>query len=223
MIIFYRIPSESPNIRKISLMLAETGLPYVVKMIDAHDSDSVNTEFQRISPNGTVPAILDTDTGISLFESAAILQYLAEKTGLLLSDDQATRAITQQWLLFEAANVCPAMIELHHYILHDDGETPQSIFERYKTQLTRYCTILDQQLSNREYLAGDYSIADIVLYPWGAALEDMAEINLKDFPHLHAWIQSIDGRPAAQQSLQQDPSLSHWCFHKGNVQLCGHA
>lgn len=220
MIIFFRISSESPNMRKISLMLEETALPYVVKFVEPHENEVLDAEFGKISPNGTAPAIVDTDTGASLFESGAILYFLAEKSGKLLPSSLRARADAFKWLMFEAANVCPTMIELHHYVMNDSGDLPDTIFQRYKNRLARYCSILDKQLEDREYLAGEYSIADVALYPWMITLEDMAQIDLVDYPNLNNWSQEISKRSTTQRTSQANSPKTNWCYRNGKVELC---
>ena len=202
MIIFYTTPSESPNMRKISIMLEEIGLPYTVKRVEKQSNGKFAADFIAINPNATVPAIVDTDTGITLFESGAILYYLAEKTKKLLPTNLKARAEVVKWLMFEVANMCPAMVELYHYMLIDSEEIPNAVLQRYKDKLVRYCSILNQQLNGREYLCDEYSIADIALYPWTSILEDMAEINLGDYPNLKNWATTISNRSAAQPSAQ---------------------
>ena len=202
MIIFYTSPSESPNMRKISIMLEEIGLPYTVKRVEKQSNGKFAADFIAINPNATVPAIVDTDTGITLFESGAILYYLAEKTKKLLPTNLKARAEVVKWLMFEVANMCPAMVELYHYMLIDSEEIPEVVLQRYKDKLVRYCSILNQQLNGREYLCDEYSIADIALYPWSVILEDMAEINLGDYPNLKNWATTISNRSAAQPSAQ---------------------
>jgi len=197
MIIFYRLLSDSPNMRKISLMLEEVGLPFESRYIESRDEHKTDPELAKISPNGTYPAIFDTESGVSLFESAAILYYLAEKTGKLLPTDIGDRAEAMKWLMFEAANICPAMLELHHYIMNDSGDIPEAIFQRYRDSVTRFCSILEKQLEDRNYLAGDFSIADIAIYPWTVILEDVAEVSMSDFPNLSKWESSISQRPGA--------------------------
>ena len=192
MIIFYRILSESPNIEKVSLMLKETGLDHEVKMVNTHDG--VDAELAAISPNGTFPAIVDTDTGATVFESGAILHYLAEKSGMLLPSNGKDRAESMKWLMFEVSNVSPIMLELYHYLLNDAGDLPAFVFDRYKNMLRQFCRILEIQLNQRDYLAGEFSIADIALYPWMVTLEDMAEINVEDYPNLNRWTASIQRR-----------------------------
>ena len=220
MIIFFRIPSESPNMGKISLMLEETAMPYVVKFVEPRKNEVLDAEFAKISPNGTTPAIVDTDTGVTLFESGAILYFLAEKSGKLLPSNLRVRADVIKWLMFEVANVCPTMIELHHYVMNDSGGLPDAILQRYKNRLAQYCSILDKQLEDREYLAGQYSIADIALYPWTVALEDMADISLVDFPNLNNWVKEISKRSATQRTSQASSLNTNWCYRNGNVEFC---
>ena len=208
MIVFYTMHSESPNIRKISIMLEEIGLPYTVKRVEKQNDGKFSDDFIAINPNATVPAIVDTDNGTTLFESGAILYYLAEKTRKLLPTDLKARAEVVKWLMFEVANICPTMVELYHYMLIDAEEISDAILQRYKDKLVRYCSILNQQLDGREYLCGEYSIADIALYPWSVILEDMAEINLGDYPNLRNWVTAISNRattlPAAQAVSSQN-------------------
>lgn len=219
MIIFFRIPSDSPNMRKVSLMLEETALPYVVKLVAPRTSATPDAELARISPTGTTPAIVDTETGIGLFESAAILQFLAEKSAKLLPSGLGARAEVVKWLTFEAANVCPTMIELHHYMMNDAG-LPDAIMQRYRNRLVRHCAILDRQLEGREYLAGEYSIADVALYPWTVILEDMAEISLGDYANLNNWARTIGARAATQRISESSSFRTDWCYRNGDVELC---
>ena len=183
-------------------MLEETGLPYAVKHVEKQSDGKFADDFIAINPNATVPAIVDTDTGTTLFESGAILYYLAEKTRKLLPTNLMRRAEVVKWLMFEVANMCPAMVELYHYMLIDAGNIPDVVLQRYKDKLVRYCAIIDQQLDGREFLCGEYSIADIALYPWSAILEDMAEINLADYPNMNNWATAISNRCAAQPTAQ---------------------
>ena len=196
MIIFYQMHSESPHIRKISIILEEISLPYITKRIDKLSNGQFPDDYLAINPNGTVPAIVDTDTGAVIFESGAILYYLAEKTKKLLPINLPTRAEVIKWLMFEVANMGPTMVELYHYLLLDSEEISASLLQRYKDKLTHYCDILETQLTGRNYLCGDFSIADIALYPWSVILEDMADIKLSDYPNLARWATLISNRPA---------------------------
>lgn len=196
MIVFYTMNSASPNIRKISIMLHEVGLPYTVKRVEKQGDGKFPDDFLAINPNASVPAILDQDSGSSIFESGAILHYLAEKTRKLLPADLKTRGEVIQWLMFEVANMGPVMGELYHYMLMEAEDISEAHLQRYKDKLVRFCSILDRRLDGREYLCGGYSIADIALYPWSVILEDMAEINLRDYPNLENWVTTIGNRPA---------------------------
>jgi GSH-dependent disulfide-bond oxidoreductase len=201
MIILYTLLSASPNIRKITVMLHETGLPYTIKKIERAIDGKLPADFLAINPNATVPAIQDEDNGAVIFESAAILHYLAEKSGKFLPADLKARGEVMKWLIFEAANMGPTMGELYHYMLRADDDLPEMHLQRYKDKVAQFCAVLEGQLEGREYLGGDYSIADIVLYPWSDILEDMADVNLADYPRLKNWASRIATRPAAIASV----------------------
>lgn len=198
MIVFYRLQSESPNMKKISLMLRETGLPYVEKYHHRQDDGKYTEDFQAISPNGTFPAIRDEDNGAVVFESGAILYYLAEKSGCLLPADIKKRAETMKWLMFEAANMGPVMGELFHYLVKETDEIAANHVQRYKDKVAKFCSILNAHLTQRDYLCGEYSIADVALYPWHVTLEDMADVDLNDYPHLIKWVKRIDQREKSE-------------------------
>lgn len=200
MIILYTMLSASPNIRKISMMLNEVGLPYSVHKFEKQSDGKLPDDFLAINPNGTVPAILDEDNGAVLFESGAILYYLAEKSGKLLPPDLKTRAEAVKWLMFEVANMGPTMGELYHYMLRASDELADVHLQRYKDKVAQFCAILDLQLQGREFLCGEYSIADIALYPWYGVLEDMADVNLQNYPHLGEWASRIGQRAAAKST-----------------------
>jgi GST-like protein len=196
MITFYRIKNNSPNVQKVCMMLAETGLAHEVKYVERTDSGELSREFQAINPNLTVPAIVDHNTGAILFESAAILFYLAEQSGKLLPDNPQLRGETVNWLLFEAANVGPVVGEMFYYLVHDKEQLSDTHMQRYRNRLIHYCQMLEQRLSGREYLCDSFSIADIALYPWINVMEDMAEISLTRFPFLSSWSLRISQRPS---------------------------
>lgn len=184
--------------RKISIMLHESGLPFSSKVLERQHDGNYPAEFIAINPNTTFPTIVDEDNGAVIFESCAILFYLAEKSNALLPADLKGRGEAMKWLLFEAANVGPVMGELYHYLLVAADEISEAHLQRYKNRLHHYYTILDRHLQQREYLCDEYSIADIALYPWTAILEDVADISLSNFPHLAAWSERIGERPAAR-------------------------
>ncbi|MGV8933953.1 MAG: glutathione S-transferase family protein [Gallionellaceae bacterium] len=196
MITLYALPSDSPNIRKITLMLDETGLPYTIRRVDKQSNGELAGDFIKINPNATVPAIEDKDTGAVIFESGAILYYLAEKSGKLLPKDLKDRADMIKWLMFEVANMGPTMAELHHYLLKYHDEVPEVILQRYKNKIAQYCSILNQQLIGREFICGDRSIADIALYPWTIIFEDMADLKISDYPNLLNWESRMANRLA---------------------------
>ncbi|MHB1527824.1 MAG: glutathione S-transferase family protein [Acidiferrobacteraceae bacterium] len=204
MIIFYR-NTASPNIQKISLMFAETQLPHEVQSVDREPDGTLVSSFRAINPNATLPAILDQDNGISVFESGAILYYLAEKSGQFLPTGLGPRTAVMKWLMFEVANVGPVMGELYHYLLSESQASAESHLPRYRDKLIRYCTLLDRQLEGQRYLCGDYSIADMALYHWCGILEDIAEIHLGDYANLSRWVATIGARPATQATLTTRP------------------
>ncbi|MDH5545000.1 MAG: glutathione S-transferase family protein [Gammaproteobacteria bacterium] len=187
MIHFYRILSNSPNILKIVILLKESGLDYREIMIDPHSHKDEKRELFAVSPMGTVPAIHDDENGVDLFESAAILYYLAEKSGKFLPKDLTRRAEAMKWLIIEAGSVSVLIGTIRHLMLDTFGEMSDSALQRNQQYLKEYCVLMDQRLAGREYLADEYSIADMALYPWVVTFEDMADISLNDYPHLQVW------------------------------------
>ena len=208
MIIVYTLGSASPNIRKISIMLEEIGLAFTVRRVEKLSNGKYPQDFIAINPNTTVPTIVDQDTGNIIFESGAILHYLAEKAHKLLPENLIARGEVIKWLMFEVANVGPVMGELFHYMLMDTDEISAAHLQRYKDKVARHCAILEQRLDGREYLCNEYSIADIALYPWTVILEDMADIHLQDYPRLQKWANLISNRPAVLRSAQFDTAFS---------------
>ena len=192
--------SDSPNIRKVTIMLKEADLPFTVQYVDKHGDNESGNAFLRINPNGTVPAIYDAETDTALFESGAILYYLAHKSRQFLPDEPKSRAEAMKWLMFESANMGPVMGELYYYMLLAGDDLPESYLHRYKDKVAGFCAILDRQLEGQDYLGEEYSIADMVLYPWTHILEDMADIDLADYPHLEQWSARISQRPAVQEA-----------------------
>jgi len=151
MITFYRIKNNSPNVRKVRMMLAETGLAHQTQFVERTDNGQLAEEYRSINPNLTVPAIVDSDTGATLFESAAILCYLAEKSGKLMPRNPQHRGEALNWLVFEAANIGPVVGEMFYYLMNDADTLGDIHMQRYKNRLTRYCEILEQRLDGREY------------------------------------------------------------------------
>jgi GST-like protein len=200
MITLYTLMSISPNIRKALIMLEETSLPYTVKALEKHGDANATDEYRAISPNGTVPAIVDEENGTAVFESAAVLYYLAEKSGQFLPEDSGDRADVMKWLLFEAANVGPVMGELYHYMVYASDDMSDAVLQRYREKLMRYFSVLDRQLGESEYLAGTYSIADMILWPWLTVVEDVGEIELDGYPDLKRWYELVGEREAVRSS-----------------------
>jgi GST-like protein len=195
----------TPNGRKASVMLEECGLKYDVHKIDIGKGDQFKPEFLAVNPNGKIPAIVDRDgpdgKPISVFESGAILIYLAEKTGsALLPADPRRRTAVLQWLMFQMGGVGPMFGQAHHFIRFAPEKVPYGI-ERYSKETRRLYGVMDRRLGEAAYLAGDYSIADIATYPW-VARHEYHEVKLEDFPNVKRWFDAIDARPAVVKGLK---------------------
>ena len=195
---------STPNGRKVSIMLEETGLPYRVHKIDISKNDQFKPEFVALNPNSKIPAIVDQEgpggKPLPLFESGAILIYLAEKTGTLLSKEPAARYATLQWLMFQMGGVGPMFGQVHHFLRAAPEPVPYAI-ERYTKETRRLYGVLDAHLAKAEYLAGDYSIADIATYPW-VARHEWHKVALADFPSVERWYKTISARPAVARGMQ---------------------
>jgi GST-like protein len=195
---------STPNGRKVSIMLEEVGLPYRVHPVNIGQDEQFRPEFLAISPNNKIPAIVD-DEGpggkpLSLFESGAILIYLGEKTGRLIPKDPATRFVALQWLMFQMGGLGPMLGQTHHFLRQAKEEVPYAI-NRYKSETRRLYGVLEKRLGEAEYLAGEYSIADVASYPW-AARHEWHQIALADFPNVKRWYDAIGARPAVQKGMQ---------------------
>lgn len=189
----------TPNGHKITMFLEESGLPYTLYPVNIAQGDQFKPEFLRIAPNNRIPAIVDhapQDGGapISLFESGAILQYLAEKTGQFLSADLRIRTETLQWLYWQMAGLGPMAGQNHHFNVYAPVKIEYAI-DRYVRETGRLYGVLNKHLAQRDFIAGDYSIADMASYPWIVSHERQGQ-NLDDFPHLKRWFQRIAERPA---------------------------
>jgi GST-like protein len=202
MIDLYAWPT--PNGYKISIFLEEVGLPYRVIPIDIGKGDQFQPEFLKISPNNKMPAIVDPEgpggKPYSLFESGAILLYLAEKTGKLMPREMAARYRVVEWLMFQMGGVGPMLGQAHHFRQYAPEKLPYAI-DRYTNEASRLYNVIDRRLQEVEYLAGDYSIADIATFPWLRSYERQGQ-NLEDYPSLKKWFEKIDARPAVQKGLQ---------------------
>lgn len=190
----------TPNGRKASVMLEEVGLPYNVHKIDITKNDQFTPEFVAINPNSKIPAIIDQETGITVFESGAILIYLAEKTGKLLPSDQKGRFQVIEWLMLQMGSVGPMFGQLNHFKKYAPEKIPYAI-ERYEKETLRLYGVLDKQLSDNEFICGEYSIADIATYPW-VAIYDFQGLTLDNHPHLKRWVETMQNRPGVQKGMQ---------------------
>ena len=189
MIIIYG-QASSPYCQKVTLMLDAIALPYVFRTPAPGGGDAVSAELLALNPNGTVPVMLDQDNGIAVFESAAILLYLAEKTGQLLPAELRGRVEVYQWLMFEAATMGAVAGELYHYLCVAPEDVPYAQ-ARNQSRFLRCAAILEKQLDGRDYLCGALSIADMAIYPWVNLLEDFTSTPLSGYPHLDGWLTRI--------------------------------
>jgi GST-like protein len=189
----------TPNGHKITIFLEEAGLPYTIHKVDIGKGDQFKPDFLKIAPNNRMPAIVDTapaDGGapISIFESGAILQYLAEKTGKFLPKDVRGRAETMQWLFWQMGGLGPMAGQNGHFNVYAPEKVPYAV-ERYTKETSRLYGVLNKRLADREFVAGAYSIADMASYPWIVPYENHKQ-KLEEFPHLKRWFESIRSRPA---------------------------
>jgi GST-like protein len=193
----------TPNGRKVSVMLEECGLPYTVHKIDIGKDDQFKPEFVAINPNSKIPAIVDPDgpggKPLPLFESGAILIYLADKAGRFLPADARQKYITLQWLMFQMGGVGPMFGQAHHFMRFAKEKVPYGI-ERYGNETRRLYGVMDRRLGEAPYLAGEYSIADIATYPWVSRYE-YHQVNLGNFPNVKRWFDGIGARPAVQRGM----------------------
>jgi GSH-dependent disulfide-bond oxidoreductase len=201
----------TPNGLKISIFLEETGLPYTVHPINIAKGAQFDPEFLKISPNNRIPAIIDrapADGGepINVFESGAILQYLAEKTGQFLSADIRQKTETMQWLFWQMGGLGPMLGQNHHFGMYAPEKIPYAI-ERYVKETERLYGVLDERLEGREFIAGEYSIADMACYPWIVPYERQRQ-NLDDFPNIKRWFEAIKDRSAVQRAYAKNEEIS---------------
>ena len=194
----------TPNGRKASVMLEEVGLPYEVKHVRLDKLEQKEEWFLRINPNGRIPAIVDHDDGeFAVFESGAILLYLAEKTGKLLPKDPKGRSLAIQWLMFQRGGVGPMQGQANVFYRYAPEKIPYAI-ERYQRETRRLYEILDRRLGEVEYLAGDYSIADVATWPW-VSIHGWAGVDVDDLANLRRWIEKVGERPTVQRGRAVPP------------------
>ncbi len=187
----------TPNGHKISIMLEECGLEYKTIPVDIGRGDQFKPGFLKISPNNRMPAISDAETGISVFEGGAILIYLAEKSGQLLPPDQVARFEVLQWLFWQAGGLGPMAGQLSHFVNYAKAPVPYA-HDRYANEYDRLLAVMDVRLRNREFLAGDYSIADIAAFPWVRPYRRLGN-DLDRFTNLRRWFDALKTRPAVQR------------------------
>ena len=196
----------TPNGHKITMFLEEVGLPYTIVPVNIGAGEQFKPEFLKISPNNRIPAIVDHEpaTGgepISVFESGAILLYLAEKTGKLIGVDLRDRVEVLQWLFWQMAGLGPMAGQNHHFSQYAPEKIPYAV-NRYVNETARLYAVLDKRLADRQFVAFDYSIADIAAYPWIVAHEIQSQ-KLEDFPNLKRWFETIHARPATVRAYEK--------------------
>lgn len=196
MIDLYTAPT--PNGWKASIMLEEIGIPYEVHALRLDQLEQKSEKFLRINPNGRIPAIVDRDAGdFPVFESGAILLYLAEKTGKLLPADAKGRSRAIQWLMFQMGGLGPMQGQANVFFRYAPEKIPFAI-ERYQKETRRLYEVLDRRLGEAAYLAGDYSVADVATWPW-VTLHGWAGVELDGLEHLQRWVKQVGERPAVQR------------------------
>ncbi|RAO74501.1 glutathione binding-like protein [Dyella jiangningensis] len=201
----------TPNGHKITLFLEESGLPYTIKPVNIGKGEQFQPAFLAISPNNRMPAIIDTapaDGGdpISVFESGAILQYLAEKSGRFLPTDLREKYTVLEWLYWQVGGLGPMLGQNHHFNRYAPEKIPYAI-DRYVNETRRLYGVLNKRLEGRAFIAGkDYSIADMAAYPWTVGYENQG-MALEDFPHLKRWFEAIRARPATQRAYARGEQI----------------
>ena len=197
----------TPNGWKASVALEEMELPYEVKIINLQNNEQKTPEFLAVNPNGRIPAIVDRDEGdFAVFESGAILTYLAEKTGKLMPSDAKGKSLVMQWLMFQMGGVGPMMGQANVFYRYFP-EKIQPAIDRYQNESKRLFTVLDDHLKENEFLAGDYSIADIANWCW-VRTHRWSGVDIDDLPNLQRWVDTIEARPAAQKGVAVPFDLS---------------
>ncbi len=192
----------TPNGRKVPIALEELELPYTTKVVDLTKGEQFKPEFLAINPNNKIPAIVDHDVpgGLKVFESGAILIYLAEKTGRLMPSDAAGKAEVLQWLMFQVGGFGMMFGQLNYFSRQAPQRVPLAV-ERYRNECSRQIGVLDRHLSSRDYVARQYSIADIALYPWAAAARPLFPELFSSASGILQWMQRVGGRPAVERGM----------------------
>ena len=197
--------AATPNGHKISIALEELALPYTLHTLDLSGGAQKQPDFLKINPNGRIPAIVDrSEDDFAVFESGAILVYLAEKAGRLLPTDVKGRSRVMQWLMFQMGGIGPMMGQANVFFRYFPEKIPAAI-DRYQGESTRLFRVLDGHLKDHEYLAGDYSIADIANWAW-VRTHKWSGVAMDDMPHLKRWTDAIRARPAVLKGIEMPPS-----------------
>jgi glutathione S-transferase/GST-like protein len=197
--------AATPNGHKISIALEELALPYTMRVLDFAKKEQKERWYLAINPNGRIPAIVDRSEGdFAVFESGAILIYLAEKTGRLMPKDFKGRSLVLQWLMFQMGGIGPMMGQANVFFRYFP-EQIQPAIDRYQGESKRLFRVLDGRLRDHEYLAGDYSIADIANWAW-VRTHRWSGVEIEDLPHLKRWVDAIRARPAVQRGIERPPS-----------------
>ena len=197
--------AATPNGHKVSIALEELELPYNLHLLDLGKNEQKQPDYLAINPNGRIPTIVDRANGdFAVFESGAILVYLAERTGQLMPTDEKGRSLVMQWLMFQMGGVGPMMGQANVFFRYFP-EKYQPAIDRYQGEVKRLFRVLDTQLADHEYLAGDYSIADIANWAW-VRTSRWSGVTVADLPHLKRWIDAIRARPAVQRGIERPAS-----------------
>jgi GSH-dependent disulfide-bond oxidoreductase len=201
----------TPNGHKITIFLEETALAYRILPVNIGKGEQFKSEFLAVSPNNRIPAVVDNapaDGGkpVAIFESGAILLYLAEKTGRFLSTDLRARVDTIQWLFWQMGNLGPMAGQNNHFTHYAVEKLPYAM-DRYRNEVNRLYGVLNKRLADRSYVAGDYSIADMAIYPWIVPYERQGQ-KLEDFPHVKRWFEAIRARPAVGRSYAKAKEIN---------------
>ena len=201
----------TPNGHKITIFLEETGMPYRIHPVHIGRGDQFKPDFLKIAPNNRMPAIIDQDPAhggepVSVFESGAILLYLAEKSSEFIADDIRGRVEVLQWLFWQMGGLGPMAGQNHHFVKYAPERLPYAM-DRYINETARLYAVLDRRLADREFVAGAYSIADMAAYPWIVPHERQQQ-NLDDFPNLKRWFDSIAARPAVKRAYDKGKAIS---------------
>lgn len=191
---------STPNGRKASIALEEMELPYNVHPINISKDEQFQPHFLKISPNNRIPAMIDQETGQSIFESGAILLYLADKTGKFLAASGPAKWSALEWLMWQMGGQGPMFGQAHHFLKFNPGKAPYAE-ERYGNEAKRLYGVLDRRLAEVEYVAGDYSIADMAIFPWCARFE-WQQVDLTEYKNVMRWYNAIADRPAIQRGYK---------------------